>query len=62
MYVDLIDVQSKRKENINAEILVTGGALCSAHLFKNMLEVLKVKKVKVNITLPKTVAIRMTMS
>ncbi|KAI4461678.1 acyl-coa synthetase [Holotrichia oblita] len=46
MYIDLIEVQSQRKENINPEILVTGGALCSVHLFKNMLEVLKVKKVK----------------
>lgn len=46
MHVDLVDVQKKRKENINAEIAVTGGALCSVHLFKSMLDVLKVKKVK----------------
>ncbi|KRT83840.1 AMP-binding protein, partial [Oryctes borbonicus] len=46
MHVDLVDVQTKRKEDINPEIALTGGALCSAHLFKSMLEVLKVKKVK----------------
>ncbi|GJQ80425.1 hypothetical protein Trydic_g12282 [Trypoxylus dichotomus] len=46
MHVDLVDVQSKRKEDINPEIVVTGGAVCSLSLFKSMLEVLKVKKVK----------------
>lgn len=48
MFVDLINSQIKRKENINPEIAVCGGAPTSPHLFKQMLQILKVKKVKVN--------------
>lgn len=48
MFVDLINTQIKRKEDINPEIAVCGGAPTSPHLFKQMLEILKVKSVKVN--------------
>lgn len=47
MYVDLVHKQEERKENISPEIAVSGGALCAPHLFKKMLNVLNVKKVKV---------------
>lgn len=47
MYVDLVDLQEKRKEPISPEIVVVGGAPCSPHLFKRIQDVLKVKKVKV---------------
>lgn len=50
MFVDLINSQIRRNENINPEIAVCGGAPTSPHLFKQMLEILKVKKVKVNHT------------
>lgn len=49
MHIDLVDVQTKRNENISLEMAVSGGALCSPHLFERMLNVLKVKQVKVNI-------------
>lgn len=48
MFVDLINLQIKRQENISPEIAVCGGATTSPHLFKQMIEILKVKKVKVN--------------
>jgi acyl-CoA synthetase (AMP-forming)/AMP-acid ligase II len=47
MYVDLVHKQEERKENISPEIAVSGGALCAPYLFKKMLNVLNVKKVKV---------------
>lgn len=47
MFVDLIHSQMKRKEDIKPEIAVCGGAPTSPHLFKQMLEILKVKSVKV---------------
>lgn len=47
MYVDLIQKQEERQVDISPEICVSGGALCSPHLFEKMLQVLKVKKVKV---------------
>ncbi|XP_030755419.1 medium-chain acyl-CoA ligase ACSF2, mitochondrial-like isoform X2 [Sitophilus oryzae] len=46
MYVDLINRQKVRKEDISPEIAVCGGASCSPHLFRQMSELLKVKKVK----------------
>ncbi|CAG9815402.1 unnamed protein product, partial [Phaedon cochleariae] len=46
MYVDLINIQKRRKEALNVEIALTGGASCSPQLFEDMLQVLKVKKVK----------------
>lgn len=48
MYVDLIKVQSKRQEEISPEIALSGGASCSPQLFQDMLNILKVKKVKVS--------------
>lgn len=48
MFVDLIHSQLKRKEDIDPEIAVCGGAPTSPHLFKQMLQILKVKKVKVS--------------
>lgn len=47
MYVDLIQKQEDRKVDISPEIAICGGALCSPHLFEKMLQVLKLKKVKV---------------
>lgn len=47
MHVDLINVQLKRKENLNIDMAVTGGSPCSPQIFKNMKEILNVKKVKV---------------
>lgn len=49
MFVDLINKQKERQENISPEIAVSGGALCAPQLFKNMLDVLKVRKVKVSV-------------
>ncbi|KAG5899898.1 hypothetical protein JTB14_002450 [Gonioctena quinquepunctata] len=46
MFVDLINLQKKRKEKLYAEIAISGGASCSPQLFRNMLDILKVKKVK----------------
>ncbi|XP_066247827.1 medium-chain acyl-CoA ligase ACSF2, mitochondrial-like [Euwallacea similis] len=46
MYVDVINRQKMRNENINPEIAVSGGAPCSPHLFHQMKRVLKLKKVK----------------
>lgn len=48
MYVDLVDLQEKRKEPISPEVAVVGGAPCSPHLFERIQQVLKVKKVKVS--------------
>lgn len=47
MYVDLVQRQKIRKEEINPEIALSGGALCSPHLFKEMKQFLKVKTVQV---------------
>lgn len=47
MYVDLVDKQKARNEDINPEIAISGGAICSPHLFKQMKDVLNLKKVKV---------------
>ncbi|RZC39358.1 acyl-CoA synthetase family member 2, mitochondrial, partial [Asbolus verrucosus] len=41
MYVDLVQKQEERQENISPEIAVAGGALCAPQLFKKMLNVLK---------------------
>ncbi|XP_018564375.1 acyl-CoA synthetase family member 2, mitochondrial-like [Anoplophora glabripennis] len=46
MYVDLVRVQKERREKISPEIAVTGGAPCSPSLFKDMLNVIGLKKVK----------------
>ncbi|ERL86955.1 hypothetical protein D910_04358, partial [Dendroctonus ponderosae] len=46
MYVDLVDRQKARNEDIDPEIAISGGAICSPHLFKQMKDVLKLKKVK----------------
>ncbi|CAG9771986.1 unnamed protein product [Ceutorhynchus assimilis] len=46
MYVDIVNRQKIRQENINPEIAVSGGACCSPHLFREMKEILKLKKVK----------------
>lgn len=53
MFVDLINTQLRRKEEIHPEIAVAGGAPTSPHLFKQMLEVLKVRAVKVGFPLTK---------
>lgn len=48
MYVDLIQRQEERQEDLSSlEMAVTGGSLCVPHLAKNMFSVLKVNKVKV---------------
>nr|XP_023023625.1 acyl-CoA synthetase family member 2, mitochondrial-like [Leptinotarsa decemlineata] len=46
MFVDLIELQKARKEKLHIEIALCGGASCSPQLFKYMLDVLKVRKVK----------------
>ncbi|KAJ8917664.1 hypothetical protein NQ315_005111 [Exocentrus adspersus] len=57
MYVDLVRVQKERKEKIAAEIAVSGGAPCSPSLFKDMLTVLGVNKVKSVFGLSETTAV-----
>lgn len=57
MYVDLVNVQKNRNENINPEIALTGGATCSPHLFKEMKEMLNLKKVKSVFGLTETTAV-----
>ncbi|XP_050307265.1 medium-chain acyl-CoA ligase ACSF2, mitochondrial-like isoform X1 [Anthonomus grandis grandis] len=57
MYVDLINRQKVRKEIISPEIAVSGGAHCSVNLFKEMKEVLGVKKVKSVYGLTETTAV-----
>lgn len=47
MFVDLINQQMERKENICPDIAFTGGASCSPQLFQDMKKYLNVKKVKV---------------
>lgn len=50
MYVDLVQKQEERQEDLSsAEIAVCGGSICVPHLFKKMLSVLNVKKVKVRL-------------
>lgn len=49
MYVDLIERQKNRKEEINPEIAVTGAASCSPKLFNEIRAILKVQKVKVSV-------------
>ncbi|XP_060528278.1 medium-chain acyl-CoA ligase ACSF2, mitochondrial-like [Cylas formicarius] len=46
MYVDLIDRQKQRNEIIAPEIACVGGAVCSPHLFTEMKNVLKLKRMK----------------
>ncbi|CAG9863660.1 unnamed protein product [Phyllotreta striolata] len=46
MHMDLINEQLKRNEDVNLDIAVSGGALCSPKLFSDMQSVLKAKKVK----------------
>ncbi|XP_022916148.2 medium-chain acyl-CoA ligase ACSF2, mitochondrial [Onthophagus taurus] len=46
MYVDLINVQSKRKENLSLEVALNGGSPCSPELLRKMIDVLGVKRVK----------------
>ncbi|CAG9771984.1 unnamed protein product [Ceutorhynchus assimilis] len=46
MYVDLVSRQKIRGEYIDPDIAVSGGALCSSHLFKEMKQFLRLKKVK----------------
>ncbi|KAJ8968063.1 hypothetical protein NQ314_002502 [Rhamnusium bicolor] len=50
-------LKKARKENISPEIAVTGGAICSPQLFKDMLEVLNLKKVKSVYGLSETTAV-----
>ncbi|XP_050307171.1 medium-chain acyl-CoA ligase ACSF2, mitochondrial-like [Anthonomus grandis grandis] len=57
MYVDLINRQKIRNENIFPEIAVSGGAYCSIQLFKDMKEYLGVKKVKSVYGMTETTAI-----
>lgn len=49
MYTDLIKIQKEKKENIYLETLITGGAPCSPHLFKEMKNFLNVRTIKVSI-------------
>uniref|UniRef100_A0A1B0DJ10 Uncharacterized protein n=2 Tax=Phlebotomus papatasi TaxID=29031 RepID=A0A1B0DJ10_PHLPP len=46
MYVDLVNKQREKRWDLKAEIAVTGGALCSPQLLKDMKKELKLKKVK----------------
>ncbi|KAF5285636.1 hypothetical protein FQA39_LY16542 [Lamprigera yunnana] len=46
MFVDLVNLQMKEKRKINPSIGMTGGAVCSPHLFKVIKEVLKLKRIK----------------
>ncbi|XP_059609390.1 medium-chain acyl-CoA ligase ACSF2, mitochondrial-like [Phlebotomus argentipes] len=46
MYVDLVNKQREMNLELKAEIAVTGGALCSPQLFKDMKKELGLKKVK----------------
>ncbi|KAL1491109.1 hypothetical protein ABEB36_011753 [Hypothenemus hampei] len=46
MYVDLIKAQRDKREEVNTEIAVIGGAPCSPHLLKQMTQHLGVQKVK----------------
>ncbi|XP_018564379.1 acyl-CoA synthetase family member 2, mitochondrial isoform X2 [Anoplophora glabripennis] len=57
MYVDLVRVQKERREKISPEIAVAGGAPCSPSLFKDMLNVIGVKKVKSVYGLSETTAV-----
>lgn len=47
MYVDLVRVQTERKEELAAHTAVTGGAACSPELFRKIKAVLGVDQVKV---------------
>lgn len=49
MYVDLIAKQMERKENLNVEIAVTGGATLSPNLVHQMYDILNAKKINVNL-------------
>ncbi|CAH0564378.1 unnamed protein product [Brassicogethes aeneus] len=57
MYVDLVNRQMERNEDINPEIAVSGGAICSPHLFKRMKKYLKLNKVKSVYGLSETTAV-----
>lgn len=53
MFIDLVKVQEQRKEDISPEIAVCGGAPNTPHLFQQILDVLKIKKVKVHLSINK---------
>ncbi|KAJ8969599.1 hypothetical protein NQ317_011313 [Molorchus minor] len=57
MYVDLVNAQKERREKINAEIAISGGALCSSYLFKEMINFLGLRKVKSVYGLSETTAV-----
>jgi len=57
MYVDLVNTQKNRKEDISPEIAVCGGSPCSPHLFRQMKEILNLKTVKSIYGLSETVAV-----
>lgn len=51
MHLDLITEQRKRNEDISPEIAVSGGSPISPHQFNTMLDVLKLRAVKVGKTI-----------
>ncbi|KAF2897795.1 hypothetical protein ILUMI_08382 [Ignelater luminosus] len=57
MYVDLVNMQKQKQESINPEIAVSGGSPCSPQLFRQMKDILKVKKVKSVYGLTETTAV-----
>ncbi|XP_060529029.1 medium-chain acyl-CoA ligase ACSF2, mitochondrial-like isoform X2 [Cylas formicarius] len=57
MYVDLVHKQVERKEQINPEIAISGGASCPPQLLKDMKNILKVDKVKSVFGLTETTAV-----
>ncbi|KAK5645289.1 hypothetical protein RI129_006589 [Pyrocoelia pectoralis] len=57
MYVDLVNVQRKKNEDIYPEIALSGGAPCSPVLFENMRKHLNVQKVKSVYGLSETTAV-----
>ncbi|CAG9864215.1 unnamed protein product [Phyllotreta striolata] len=46
MYVDLVNLQKQKREKLQLEIAVSGGAICTPNLFESMKEVLQVREVK----------------
>ena len=48
MYLDLIQIQEKRKEPISANIAFLGGAPSSPHLLEQILKTLNVSKLHVS--------------
>ncbi|KAL1490232.1 hypothetical protein ABEB36_012961 [Hypothenemus hampei] len=57
MYVDLIKAQREKREDLNVNIAVCGGAPCSPQLFKQMMQYLGVQKVKSVYGLSETIAV-----